>query len=87
MAIPEGYNETTVLNIILELPAGDTTFLNFGAQLSTLAQIQDLGPEEGGRSPLLGVIGIGLLLAGLGLGIFSTRMGRRQSNLKPTSLL
>jgi hypothetical protein len=56
--------------------AGDDTKLNFGAQLSSAAAAAKLPVEEGGRSPLLGVIGIVLLLAGIGLGIFSTRLGR-----------
>ncbi len=77
VAIPDGYNATTVLNITVDLPAGDTSYLNFGAQLTAEAQIEAPGPEEGGRSPLLGMIGVGLLLTGIGLGVFSAFMSRR----------
>lgn len=76
VAVPEGYNPTTQMDISFPLNAGDESTLNFGAQLSSQAAAANPSVEEGGRSPLLGVIGIALLLAGIGLGIFSTRMGR-----------
>lgn len=76
VAVPEGYNPTTGMDANFPVTAGDDTTLNFGAQISSAAANANLTPEEGGRSPLLGVLGIMLLLAGVGLGIFSTRMGR-----------
>lgn len=76
VAIPEGYNPTTGMDANFVVTAGDDTTLNFGAQLSSAAAAAKVSVEEGGRSPLLGVIGIVLLLAGIGLGIFSTRLGR-----------
>lgn len=76
VAIPEGSNPTTALNLGLELQPGDTTQVNFGAQPSGAAIAAELPPEEGGRSPLLGILGIGLLVAGAGLGLYSIRMAR-----------
>lgn len=65
MGIPEGYIATTNLNLTLEVSAGDTVVVDFGAQPSS-EMVNPPEPEEGsGRSPLLLVIGI-LLLAGGG---------------------
>jgi len=75
MAIPEGWNETTVLTKTIELTPGDTSYLNFGAQLSGVSRPQETGNEDGGdesgRSPMLGLLGILLLLGGAGLGVYS----------------
>jgi hypothetical protein len=75
MAIPEGWNETTVLTKTIELAPGDTSYLNFGAQLSGLSGPQETGDGggggESGRSPLLGLLGFLLLLGGAGLGVYS----------------
>ncbi len=68
VAIPEGYNPTTNNNYPLKLQAGDRTVLDFGAQIS--ARALPIPVEEGGRSPLLGILGGLLVLAGIGLGIF-----------------
>lgn len=76
VAVPEGYNPTTGMDANFPVTAGDDTKLNFGAQLSSAAANANLTPEEGGRSPLLGAIGVMLLIAGVGLGIFSTRLGK-----------
>ena len=72
VAIPEGYNPTTVMNYALKLVAGDQANLDFGAQLS--AKAQPLTPAEGGRSPLLGLIGGVLLVVGAGMAIYVFRM-------------
>lgn len=65
MGIPEGYNATTNLNLTLEVSAGDTIVVDFGAQPSS-EMVNPPEPEEGsGRSPLLLIIGI-LLLGGGG---------------------
>jgi len=78
VAIPDGYNPTTVLNKTFNLLEGDTTFIDFGAQLSSAGAIEvaEEVPEEGGRSPLLGIIGGALLLAGLGLALLAAFVGR-----------
>ncbi len=80
VAIPEGYNPTTVLNRTIELNAGDETFLSFGAQANSDKQAEtEIIPESPRRSPLLGIIGGVLLLAGLGLGIYSGLLRRIRS--------
>ena len=72
VAIPEGFNPTTALNTPLELVAGDITYLNFGAQAGS-AVIEETAPpaESAGTTPLLGIIGLILLLGGIGLGVYS----------------
>jgi hypothetical protein len=79
VAIPEGYNPTTVLNRSFMLKAGDETLLAFGAQASaeTAAETAII-PETPGRSPLLGIAGGLMLLIGAGLGFYAffLRRGR-----------
>ncbi|MBN2549771.1 MAG: LysM peptidoglycan-binding domain-containing protein [Anaerolineales bacterium] len=78
VAVPEGYNATTNSSYELALKAGDTTYINFGAQANsqTLAQAPVIPAAEGQRSPILGIVGGLFLLAGLGFAIFATRMLR-----------
>lgn len=77
VAAPEGLNPTTEQSVTLTLGAGDIATLNFGVQLSSAAQEAQLAPEEGGRSPLLGLLGIVMFLSGLGLGVYALQMARR----------
>lgn len=74
MAAPDGYNATTLLQTTLNLRGGDTAILDYGAQLSSAAE--PLPVSEGGRSPMLGVLGGLLVLAGAGLGIYMRTMRR-----------
>lgn len=74
VAIPEGYNPTTVTNTPLTLIAGDQATMNFGAQLSSLARPAGIG--EGGRNPVIGIAGLVFILAGAGLGLYFWRMRR-----------
>lgn len=74
VAIPEGYNATTLLNYPLKLNGGDKSTLDFGAQPGSKA-IQP-SPSEGGRSPILGIVGAVLILGGAVLGIYVARLGR-----------
>jgi LysM repeat protein len=71
VAIPEGYNATTSMNHIQDLEAGFQTFLDFGAQTNSETAAEVSVIPEGGqqRSPLLAIIGIGLLVVGIGLGV------------------
>jgi hypothetical protein len=69
VGVPEGYNPTTSMNYPLKLKAGDQSLLDFGAQISSAALITQAQPENQ-RSPLLGILGGGLVLIGIGLGIY-----------------
>jgi len=73
VAIPEGYNATTVTNFLLKLNAGDETYLDFGAQVNSVKQAEAPMPQGSGRSPLLGIIGGVLLVSGAILAFFTSR--------------
>jgi len=74
-AVPPDHNPTTVMNLPLRLEPGDIKYVQFGAQPSS--SIQDaMGVDGGGRSTLLGLLGVFLLLAGLGLGFYASRYRR-----------
>ena len=80
VAIPDGYNPTTDLSATFRLLPGDTTFVDFGAQLGSEAIAEEEAtavPEEGGRSPLFGLIGVLFLLAGAGLAVYAFMSGRK----------
>ena len=71
VAIPDGYNATTTLNHVQNLEAGYQTFIDFGAQPNseTVADAPVI-PESGeDQSPILAIIGVGLLVVGIRLGI------------------
>jgi hypothetical protein len=72
VAAPGGYNATTAMNRAIELKAGDRTYLAFGVQANakTNAETQII-PEMPGRSPLLGIAGGLILLAGVALGVYA----------------
>lgn len=71
-AVPPDHNPTTVMNLPLRLEPGDIKYVQFGAQPSS--SIQDaMGVDGGGRSTLLGLLGVFLLLVGLGLGVYAFR--------------
>lgn len=79
VAIPGGYNPTTVLNRSFNLKAGDETLVAFGAQANAVMAAESaIIPETPGRSPLLGIAGGLLLLVGAGLGFYAyfLRRGR-----------
>lgn len=64
VAIPEGYNPTTVLNYTLNLLPGDVSIVDFGAQPSSRA-LPIFGEDN--SSPFLGILGIVFVAAGVGL--------------------
>lgn len=75
VAIPEGYNPTTALNLTVQLNAEDQTYINFGAQLSSSnPEVQASPTQTVGRSPILGIIGGLLLAAGVGLALVAGRL-------------
>ena len=87
MAIPDGYNPTMTLSYTLDVKAGDRASVDFGAQLQTLTIGDPATIEEGGgRSPVLGIFGIILLLGGVGLGYYAYRSSQPKSRLKGSPL-
>lgn len=79
VAVPDGYNPTTVLNYTLILDPGTETYLDFGAQISSTAVDDVAAPGGSSRSLLFGIAGGLLLLGGIGLGVYATLMGRSKS--------
>ncbi len=78
VAIPEGYNPTTSLNAPITLVQGDITYLTFGAQAGSVVIDETANlPETSGSTPLLGIMGILLLLGGIGLGVYSVWFRRK----------
>ena len=76
VAVPDGYNPTTVLNYALAIEPGAETHLDFGAQPSSAAQPEAAGSTGSNRSLMLGMAGGLLLLGGVGLGIYAGLMSR-----------
>lgn len=76
VAVPEGYNPTTVLNYTLDLEPGTETYLDFGAQVSSAVEEESAVAGGTNRSLLLGVAGGVLLLGGIGLAVYATMIGR-----------
>ncbi len=76
VAIPGGYNPTTINTITIDLNAGDETYLDFGAQKNSETLANEPTPTEASSSPLLGILGAIFLLAGILLALFGTRLLR-----------
>ncbi len=68
VAPPSEYNATTNMNYPITVKAGDSTQVNFGAQkqaaFESTAQTAVTNPEGTRRSPLMAVLGIGLMAGG-----------------------
>lgn len=71
VAIPEGYNPTTVMNYALTLGAGEVSTINFGAQPGS-----GLRPafQEERPSPLFLVLGIFFIAVGVGLWFYVRKL-------------
>jgi hypothetical protein len=78
VAIPDGYNPTTVLNYALKLEPGSETHIDFGAQVSSEVVVESQTPSGGSPSPMIGIVGVLFLLGGIGLGIFAGRLGGKR---------
>jgi len=77
VAAPKKYNRTTILNQTLRLEAGQTTLLAFGAQANSELEAETaIIPESPRKSPLMGIIGGVLLVAGIGLGLYAAFLRR-----------
>ena len=74
-AAPLGYNPTISLTSTVEVTAGDTAYIDYGAQAGTGTQNGTTGNKV---SPLLGVVGAFFLLAGIGLGVYVWRIMRKK---------
>lgn len=70
MAIPDGYNPTSSQNITVELKAGDTSHVNFSAQVSGNTQAQQEESAESG-SLLIAIFGGLIILVGVGIGLYA----------------
>jgi len=82
VAAPEGYNRTTTLNTTLNLEAGQTSQIAFGAQANSELEAQSaIIPESPRKSPIMGIVGGLLLLGGVGLGVYAALL-RRASTTK-----
>lgn len=75
VALPEGYNSTTIMNYALKLNAGDQSTVDFGAQPNSAAEPAATG--GGGRSPVLAILGALLILGGGGLGAYFVLLRRK----------
>jgi len=75
-AVPPEYNPTTGLNVPVTLKPGDIKYLQFGAQPSSSIG-GSLNTDDGGRSTILGILGVVLLLSAGALGYYASRMSRR----------
>lgn len=80
VAAPEGYNPTTQLNYTLDIKTGEQIYVDFGAQQGGQAKPQDPANEPGSNN-LLGIAGVILVLAAIGMGMYSWLVyGRRPSH-------
>ena len=74
-AVPPNYNATTGLNVPISLGPGEIQYLQFGAQPGSAGG--QANGSGGGRSTLLGIVGLLLLAAAGGLAYYASRLSRR----------
>ncbi|HEX5838083.1 MAG TPA: LysM domain-containing protein [Anaerolineales bacterium] len=87
VAVPDNYNPTMLLSYNLTVKAGDRASVDFGAQSKTVTAGDTENIEEGGgRSSVLGIFGLLLLLGGVGLGYYAYRSSQPGSKLKGSPL-
>ena len=86
IAVPDTYNPTMLLSYTLTVKAGDRASIDFGAQSKTVSAGETADPQQGGRSSILGIFGLLLLLGGAGLGYYAYRSGQPKSKLKGSPL-
>ena len=86
VAVPDEYNPTMLLSYTLTVKAGDRASIDFGAQSKSVTVSEPLETQEGGRSSILGIFGVLLLLGGAGLGYYAYRAGQPKSKLKGSPL-
>lgn len=86
VAVPDTYNPTMLLSYTLSVKAGDRASIDFGAQSKTITVSESTDSQQGGRSSVLGIFGLLLLLGGAGLGYYAYRAGQPKSKLKGSPL-
>lgn len=86
VAVPDQYNPTMLVSYRLIVKAGDQASVDFGAQSKTVTVSDVSDAEGGGRSSVLGVFGLLLLLAGAGLGYYAYVSSQPKSKLKGSPL-
>jgi LysM repeat protein len=86
VAPPDNYNATMLMTYNLTIKAGDRASIDFGAQAKTVTANQTAEDQGGGRSSVLGIFGLLLLLGGAGLGYYAYRASQPKSKLKNSSL-
>jgi len=65
VAIPEGYNPTTVMNYGLTIGAGEVSTVDFGAQPGS-----GMRPAIGEEAPSILLLGVGLFFIAVGVGLW-----------------
>lgn len=75
--VPPDHNPTTAVNIGVHIEPGETKFVAFGAQPSGASA----GGGGQGRSTLLGLVGVLLIVGAAALGLYASRYGRGRSRL------
>lgn len=86
VAVPDNYNATMLLSYNLTVKAGDRASIDFGAQSKTATLSEATENQGGGRSSVLGIFGLLLLLGGAGLGYYAYRSSQPKSKLKGSPL-
>jgi len=74
-AAPDGYNPTINLSSKIDVTAGDTDYIDYGAQQKTGTAASN---PTNKRSPLLGIVGAVFLLAGIGMGVYVWSLLRKK---------
>jgi hypothetical protein len=82
VAVPDGFNPTTLLNYALIIDPGAETYLDFGAQVSSQASAVEPSQASsgGGSNQLLGLAGGLLLVGGIILGILAGLLSRSRKS-------
>lgn len=86
VAVPDQYNPTMLLSYTLTVKAGDRASIDFGAQSKTVTVGEPEETQGDGRSSVLGIFGLLLLLGGVGLGYYAYRSSQPKSKLKGSPL-
>ncbi len=71
MGVPPGYNPTTETTARVDLQAGDTTYVTFGAQKALPPPTQ---PQTQRHSPILGIVGALFILLALAVWWYGRRL-------------